>query len=111
MDVLQGNDPLPAALRLGEFEIELWTILFRGFNPVHALDLFELGLSLCGLGILGPETVDEIHQTPDFALLMFINGQELLFVGLALFQVIVVIAAVTNEFALADFNHAADQLI
>src|SRR3954470_9873194 len=42
---------------------------------------------------------------------MLESSKQLVFVRLALNEVIIVIAAITNEPALADFNNAADQLV
>ena len=104
-------DLQPAALRLGELEIQLALVALGRLDLVHALDLLELALGLRGLGVLGAEAVDELHQAGDFALLVFVGGQELLLVGLALFEVLVVAAAVTDQLALADFDDAADKLV
>ena len=64
-----------------------------------------------GFGVFGAEAVDEFHQPPDFAFLIFVGGEQLLFVRFALDEVIVVIAAIADELALADFDDAADELV
>ena len=111
MDVFQLDDSQSAALRLGKLKVDLPLIIRRRFDFLHALNLLELALGLGGLGVLGPETVHKFHQPPDFALLMFVCRQELLFVRFALRQVIIITAAVTDKPALADFDDAADQFI
>ena len=100
-----------AALRLGELEIQLAVVAFGRLDLVHPLDLLELALGLRGLGVLGAEAVDEFHQAADFALLVFVGGQLLLLVGLALEQILVIAAAVTDQPALADLDNAADKLV
>ena len=102
---------MPAALRLRELEIELAVVALGRLDLVHALDLLELALGLGGLGVLGAEAVDELHQAADFALLVFVGGQLLLLVGLALFEILVVVAAVADQPALADLDDAADKLV
>ena len=50
-------------------------------------------------------------QLRDFALLVFVGGEQLLLAGLALDEVFVVVAAIADELALADFHDAADELV
>src|SRR5947207_2618933 len=79
-------------LRKGETDLLLvggWRLDF-----FHALDLLEFRLRLRCLGVLGAETHHELHQPPDFALLIFVGGEQLYFVRLTLRQVVIVVAAV-----------------
>ena len=96
-------------MRLGKFEINLPLVIHRRFHLLHPVNLLQLGLGLCRLGVLGAETIHELHQPPDFAFLILERGEELFFVGFALFEVVVVVAAVTDELALADFHDAANE--
>src|SRR5439155_8960987 len=111
VDVFEFDDFDSTALRLGEIEIDFAVVAGRGFDLFHAIDLLEFALGLAGLGILGAETINEFHHPANFALLIFVGGEELFFSGFALNEVIIVIAAVTDEFALADFDDAADELV
>ena len=111
VDVLQLDRPEPAALRLGEPEIQLAVVALGRFDLVHTLNLLELALGLCRLGILGAEAVDEFHQAADFPLLVFVEGQLLLLVGLALQEILVIAAAVTDQLALANLNNASHKLV
>jgi len=111
VDGFELNGALAAALRLREFEIDLPFIVHGRFDFVHALNLLELGLGLSRFRIFGSEPVDEYHQPRDLAFLMLVSGQQLLLMGLALDQVIVVIPAVPDEPALPDFDDAADELV
>ena len=111
VDVFELDDLDSAALRLGELEVQLAVVTFGRLDLVHPLDLLELALGLRGLGVLGAEAVDEFHQAADLALLVFVGGQLLLLVGLALEQILVIAAAVTDQPALADLDDAADKLV
>ena len=111
VDVLELDDPQAAALRLGKLEIQRASVGLGRVDLVHALDLLELALGLGGLGVLGAEAVDELHQARDLAFLMLVGGEELLLVGFALLEVLVVVAAVTDQAALANFDDAADELV
>jgi hypothetical protein len=51
------------------------------------------------------------YQAVDFPLLALVSSQLLFFKRFPLFEIFVVIAAITNEFGLADFDDATDQLI
>ena len=58
-------DLVPAALRLGEPEINLALVIHSGAST---LSMRSICLSLLwawvGLGVLGAEAVDELHQRP-----------------------------------------------
>ena len=104
----ERDDLLPAALRLRKTETDLALVIHRRLDLFHALDLLELALRLRRLAGLGAETVGELLQPRDFALLVFVGGQLLLLGGGALHEEIVVVAAITVELALPDFHDAAD---
>jgi len=91
------NDLQPAALGLGKRETDFLVFAGGWFNFLHALNLLELALGLGGLGVLGAEAVHEIHQVRDFALLVFIRGNQLFLRRGALGEVVLVIAAVADE--------------
>src|SRR5258708_6025438 len=100
MNAFELDDELAAALGLWELKIKFALVFHRRFDVLHAPDLFQFALGLAGFGILGAEAIDKIHEPADLALLMFESGHELILVSLALFKIIVVVAAETNEFAL-----------
>jgi len=111
VDAFEFDGAQPAAAGLRELKLEL-ALLARGRGDlVHALDLLELGLGLGRLGVFGAEAVDELQQAGDLALLVFVGGQLLLFVRLALLKVFVIAAPVADQPALADFDNAADDLV
>ena len=109
MDVFQADDALAAALRLGKLKIDLAVVGRGSLDPFHALDLLQLALCLGRLGVLGAEPVHEDHETRDFTLLLLVGGQELLFVGLALFQVVIVTTLVADQPAIAGFRRCCPQ--
>src|ERR1043166_182013 len=111
VDVLELDDALATAFGLGKVEVELAVVGGGCLDFVHALDLLELALRARCHRVLGAEAIDEFHEAANLALLTFIGGDELLLGGFALQKVIVVIAAITNEFALANLDDAADELI
>src|SRR5882672_1367953 len=111
VNAFELDDTLAAALGLRELKIKFALVVHRRFDLLHAPDLFEFALGLAGFGILGAEAIDKVHEAPDLALLMFESGQELFLVSFALFKVIVVIAPEANEFALANLDDAADELV
>src|ERR1043166_293009 len=111
MNVLQRNNLEPAALRLRKGEADFAVLTARRFNFFHALDLLELALRLCGLGVLGAKAIHELHHVRDLALLVFVGRQELFLLRLALDEVVVVVAAVTYELALSYFHDSAYYLL
>ena len=96
---------------LWKLEIDLFIIIRRRFNLVHAINLLELALSLSSFGVFCPEPVYKFHEPGDFPLLMFKNRQLLLLVSFSLGQVIIIVAAVAQQTALPNFNDAANQLV
>src|SRR5437899_7406376 len=111
VNAFELDDTLAAALGLWELKIEFALVVHRRFDFFHAPDLFEFALGLAGFGILGAEAIDKVHQPPDLALLMFESGHELLLVSFSLFKIIVVVASEPNEFALANLDDAANELV
>jgi hypothetical protein len=96
-----------AALRLGKGEADLAIVAGGRFDLLHAIDLLQLALRLRGLRVLGAEAVHELHQVRDLALLVFVGREQLFLGGFALDEVVVVVAAIPDEFALADLHDAA----
>src|SRR5262249_22151962 len=109
--VLQLDDALPAALGLRELEIDLPVVGRGSLNLLHSVDLLELGLGLCGFGVLRAKAIDEFHEPADLAFLVLEGCELLLLEGLPLVEVIVVVATVTNEPALANLDNVADQIV
>src|SRR5205807_3209999 len=111
VDAFKLDDLEAAALGLGKIEIELAVLAGRRLDFVHAVNLLELALGLAGFGVLGAEPIDELHHAANFALLIFVGGQELRLGSFALQKVIVVVATIADEFALPNLDDAADELI
>ena len=111
INVLDPDDALAAALRLREGKTDLAFVAGRRFDFFHPVNLLELALRLRRLGRLGAETSCEVQQRPNLTLLIFVGGEELHFIGFALDEVIVVVAAIADEFALANLDDAADEAV
>ncbi len=111
MDVFQLDDFESAALRLRELEADFAIVAGGRFDFLHAVDLLELALGLARLGVLGAEPVHEFHHPANFPLLAFVSGEKLFFVRGALFEIIVVVAAIAQQLALPNLHDAADELV
>ena len=111
MDVLERQDALAASAGLRKTEIDRRAVGDRRLDFFHALDLLEFALGLSGLGVFGEETVHEEHEAVDFALLIFVGGEEVGFVGLALGDELLVISAVTLELAETELDDGIDDLV
>ncbi len=100
-----------ASLGLRKSEVNFFRVVFRRLNLLHALDLLELALRLGRLGGLCAKAIGKLLQPRNFALLVLIGREQLHFLGFALHQIFVIIAAVTDQSVLANFHDAADELI
>ena len=85
--------------------------LFRRVDLLHTIDLLELGLSPRRRRVLGPEPIHEIHQAPNFALLILEGGQLLLLLRLAFVQKGVVVTTVIVESLVTNLDDTGDQLV
>ncbi len=98
-------------MRLGKLEFDFLLVRHRRLDFFHALDLLELALGLGGLGVLGPKPLDKFHHVRDFALLVLVGRRQLRLRRLALRQVILIIAAVADQFAVANLQNMRDKLV
>ena len=69
----------PLRMGWGNLKSSFALLRGRGFDLLHPLNLLEFALRLGGLGVFRPKAVHEIHQAADFALLMLVSGELLLF--------------------------------
>ena len=97
VDVLQRDHALAAARRLRKAELDRLRLRSRRLDLLHPLDLLELALRLRGFAGLGAEAVGEFLQRRDLLLLVLVSGELLLFARRFLFDVVVVVAAVTER--------------
>ena len=95
---------LPAARRLRNLEAERLARRQRFLDQFHALDLLELALRLRRLGGNGAEAVAELPQRGDFLLLVFVGGELLFVVRLALLEEVGVVARVGDQLAARRFR-------
>src|ERR1700730_5208916 len=78
---------------------------------LHAIDLLQLALRLRCFARLGAKAIGEQLKRRDFFLLIFVSGELLFFARGFLFDVVVPVAAITNEFRVRDLDDAAYKLI
>ena len=80
-------------------------------NFFHSLNLLELALRLCGLGVLGPKPVNKTHQPINLLLLIFIGGQPLRLVGFSLDKIPFIVTGVTGQSGILKFHNMPYQAI
>ena len=73
LHIIECNDTLTAALRLGKLKVNCFSDTLRWGNALHFLQLLESSLRLCRLAGFGAEAAHEIFKMGDFALLIIVG--------------------------------------
>jgi len=111
VDVLEGDDLLPAGGRLGEADADGLFGAEGGFDPLHAVELLLLRLGLGSLGGLGAEAGDEALELLHLALLGAVGGELAGVAGGGFLEVVVVVPAVGVHPVVADLEDLADDRV